>query len=154
MIKKTDYLKNLILDENKDILFIKKISKKNVHILLSRMNKDVNNVHKYSLSNIIIDILSDIDNLEKSLMLSSQDKTLDLLTEELKNILKLFDNFFIKYHITIINDIHVEFNPDIHQAIAISDVHDIKPNYVIQVMQKGYKLHERVLRPAMVVVSK
>lgn len=154
MRKKIDHLKNLIIDEKKKISLIKKISEKNVKILLNRIKKDIQNVHKYSLSNVIFSILSDIDNLEKSLTLSLENDNFNYITKDLKKVLKIFDDLFQKYHITIINDINVVFDPAIHQAIAVSDVHNIKPNYIITIMQKGYKLHDRILRPAMVVVSK
>ncbi|CAL4042613.1 Protein GrpE [Buchnera aphidicola (Takecallis arundicolens)] len=149
-----DHLKNLILDEKKKISFIKKLSEKNVKILLNRIKKDIQNVHKYSLANTIFSILSDIDSLEKSFTLSLENNNFNFITADLKKILKIFDDLFKKYNITIINDINVVFDPSMHQAISVSDLHNTKPNYIITVMQKGYKLHERILRPAMVVVSK
>lgn len=154
MNKKINDLKNLTLDVEKEISFIEKLSKKNIGILLNRIKKDVDNVNKYALSNIIVPILHDVDNLEKSFDLSSENKKLKSIALELKNILKLFHNLLRKYRITIINDVNVTFDPNIHQAIAVSEFKDVKSNYVISIMQKGYKLHERILRPAMVVVSK
>lgn len=154
MKNKINHFNNLILDEKKNISFIKKKSEKDIKIILHRIKKDVHNIHKYSLSEIIKYILSDIDNLEKSIHLSSLNKNLDFINKELKNILKCFFKLFKQYNITVINQTNVKFNPKIHEAIAISSSKEIKSNYIITIMQKGYLLHERLLRPAMVLVSK
>ncbi|QCI27170.1 nucleotide exchange factor GrpE [Buchnera aphidicola] len=149
-----NHVNNLILDEKKNISFIKKKSEKDLKIILHRIKKDIHNTHKYSLSKIIKYILSDIDNLEKSIHLSSLNKNLNFITKELKNILKYFFQLFKQYNITVINQTNIKFNPKIHEAIAISYSKEIKSNYIITIMQKGYLLHKRLLRPAMVLVSK
>ncbi|QCI25969.1 nucleotide exchange factor GrpE [Buchnera aphidicola] len=154
MKKTIDELKNIISDEEKEISFIEQLSQKNINILLNRIKKDVHNANKYALSNIIISILNDIDNIEKAIDLSSSNKNLLPVLVELNNILKLFNKLLKKNNVTIINESNIIFNPNIHQAIAISESEQIKSNFIIEVMQKGYKLYERVLRPAMVVVAK
>ncbi|CAL4320422.1 nucleotide exchange factor GrpE [Buchnera aphidicola] len=153
MINKIKIIKNLISDEKKEILFINKLSDKNMDIYLKRIEKDIYIFHKYSLSKIISSILPDIDNIEKSIALSKLDKKFQLIYIELKNILKLVMNVLNKYHVTTIYNTNVLLDPSIHQAISVSSSTTIQKNYIIEVMQKGYKLYKRVLRPAMVIVS-
>jgi molecular chaperone GrpE len=59
-----------------------------------------------------------------------------------------------KFHIKVVDPLDEPFNPDLHQAMSMIEVADKAPNTVINVMQKGYTLNDRLVRPAMVVVSK
>ncbi|RTF92784.1 nucleotide exchange factor GrpE, partial [Serratia marcescens] len=59
-----------------------------------------------------------------------------------------------KYGIEIVGDVNVPFNPEVHQAMSMMESTDHQPNHVMMVMQKGYTLNGRLLRPAMVAVSK
>ncbi|WP_343182678.1 nucleotide exchange factor GrpE [Buchnera aphidicola] len=149
-IKRISYL---IKDKKKEIFFIKKISNKNIKILLQRVKKDIKNAYKYSLSNIISMILPDIDNLERSLQAMKNIKDFNEIKHDLKKILFSFLELFKKNNVFIINDVGKLFNPNIHQAISIAKKSNFKSNYIIEVMQNGYQLNKRLLRPAMVVVS-
>ncbi|WP_367678667.1 nucleotide exchange factor GrpE [Buchnera aphidicola] len=149
-----NHIKNIIFDEEKEINFIKKFFEKNSKILLNRIKKDIKNAHQYSLSKIITSILSDVDNLEKSLELSKTTLGFEEIFLELKKILNSILNLLYTTHVSTINDKYVLFNPNIHQAIALSNSKQVKSNYILNVMQKGYILHQRLLRPAMVVVEK
>lgn len=71
----------------------------------------------------------------------------------LKNILKTFSKFLLKFNIRIIDSKNNKFNPNKHQAIAIVNSIEIKNNYIVEVIQKGYTINNRLLRPAMVIVS-
>ena len=59
-----------------------------------------------------------------------------------------------KFGMEVVGDIHVPFNPELHQAMTMMESEELEPNHVIMVMQKGYTLNGRLLRPAMVAVSK
>ncbi|MCW5197255.1 nucleotide exchange factor GrpE [Buchnera aphidicola] len=152
--KEIDNIKSLIYKQEKKLVDLKILSKKKIQIALKRSQEDIKNAYKYCLSKYIISILSDIDNLEKTIELSIKEKKFfSFISYQLKKILKSFLDLFKIYNINIINEINIPFDPNIHQAISISSSCDIQPNYVIMIMQKGYKLHDRLLRPAMVVVS-
>ncbi|CAL4042573.1 Protein GrpE [Buchnera aphidicola (Phyllaphis fagi)] len=147
-------LQNSVLKEEKKLIDLKNISKKKIKIALKRSKQEIENTYKYSSSNYIISILSDIDNLEKTIELSIKEKKyFSFIVYQLNKILKSFLNLFEMYNINVINDINIPFDPNIHQAIAISKSQKMQSNHIIIVMQKGYKLYNRLLRPAMVIVS-
>ena len=68
--------------------------------------------------------------------------------------LKQLDSAFEKSGITVVDPTGEKFNPELHQAMSMIETDDVEPNHVVNVMQKGYILNERLLRPAMVVVAK
>ncbi|CAL4320394.1 Protein GrpE [Buchnera aphidicola (Pterocallis alni)] len=146
-------IKCKIIKERKNISLLKKKKKKYIKDIFYRIKKDMNNINKYYLSDIIKSILPSIDSLEKAIELSIKDAHVIEINEKLKKIIKSFINLFKLYHIDTIDKIHVNFDPSIHQAISLLYVKNIQSNYVVNVLQKGYKLHNRLLRPAMVIVS-
>ena len=75
------------------------------------------------------------------------------LTEEDSTLKSLLDAVR-KFGLEVVGDIHVPFNAELHQAMTLMESEDLAPNHVIMVMQKGYTLNGRLLRPAMVAVSK
>ncbi len=122
--------------------------------LRRRTELDIEKAHKFALEKFSYDLLPVIDNLERALEIADKN-TSDLVSmiEGVELTLKSLKNVIYKYGIEIIGDINVPFNPDLHQAMTLIDSSDHEPNHVIMVMQKGYKLNGRLLRPAMVVVS-
>jgi molecular chaperone GrpE len=76
------------------------------------------------------------------------------LKDGVKLTLKQLNSVFEKFNIDEINPIDEKFNPNEHQAISMIESEDKEANTILNVLQKGYKLNERVIRPAMVVVSK
>lgn len=153
IINEIQDIKYQIIQERKNISFLKKKKKKNIKDIFYRIKKDMDNINKYYLSDIIKSILPSLDSLEKAVELSTKNTNIIEINKKLKKIIKSFINLFKLYHINIIDKINVNFDPSIHQAISLSYVKNIKSNYVIHVLQKGYKLHNRLLRPAMVIVS-
>jgi molecular chaperone GrpE len=79
--------------------------------------------------------------------LESYRNGVELTARQLKNV-------FEKFHLTEINPVNEKFDPNRHQAIAALEHGEVAPNTVLTVMQKGFAIHERVLRPALVTVSK
>jgi len=120
-----------------------------------RAENDIEKARKFALEKFSSELLPVIDSLEKALSLieRSNNELLPMI-EGLELTLKSLLDTVGKFGIEIISDIKVPFNPECHQAMKLSESNEIQPNYVIRMMQKGYKLNGRLLRPAMVEVSK
>jgi molecular chaperone GrpE len=116
-----------------------------------RAQADVANAHKFALENFSAELLSIKDSLEAALAIESA--TLESYKNGVELTLKQLANVFTKFNITEISPVGEKFDPHRHQAMAVVDS-DQDPNTVVAVMQKGYGLHERILRPALVTVAK
>jgi len=114
--------------------------------------EDAEKTRKYALESFSQELLTVKDSLEASL----NSETIDLTTlkDGVELTLKQLNSVFEKFNIDEINPIDEKFNPNEHQAISMIESVDKEANTILNVLQKGYKLNERVIRPAMVVVSK
>jgi molecular chaperone GrpE len=124
--------------------------------LRRRTQQDVEKAHKFGQEKFSAELLSVIDNLERALAAASahEDETVKAIYEGVDLTLKSFMDCFSRFHIETVDPMGEPFDPSLHQAMSIQENPDVEPNTVIAVMQKGYSLHGRVLRPAMVMVSK
>jgi len=123
--------------------------------LRRRVERDVENAHKYALEKFSGELLSVVDNLERAL--AASDKTSEAvkpLAEGVELTLKSFIDTLKKFQVEIVNPIGQPFSPDLHEAVAIIDAPHAEPNSVIDVLQKGFTLNGRLLRAATVVVAK
>ncbi|ATX78016.1 MULTISPECIES: nucleotide exchange factor GrpE [Reinekea] len=123
--------------------------------LRRRVEKDVENAHKYGQEKLSRELLAVADNLERA-VLSSESESADLvsLKEGVDLTLKGLKDLFIKFNIEAIDPEGNPFDPQLHQAMTMVENPNVEPNTVIAVMQKGYLLNGRLIRPAMVMVSK
>ncbi len=116
-----------------------------------RSQSDIANAHKYAIENFSTELLGVMDSLEAALAVENAS------VENFKNGIDLTQkqliSVFEKFNIKVIDPAGEKFDPHQHQAMCIVDS-DSAPNTVVQVMQKGYKLHDRIIRPALVSVSK
>ena len=121
-----------------------------------RAEQDVEKAHKYGQEKFSIELLAVVDNLERSLEVASnnEDETVKAIYEGVNLTLKSFLDCFTKFNIEAVDPMGEPFDPQLHQAMSIQENAECEPNTVIAVMQKGYTLHGRVIRPAMVMVSK
>lgn len=123
--------------------------------LKKRIQKDLENAHKYALEGFVKELLPVIDSLELGLQAASGDsEQVQKFREGTELTLKQFESVFAKFNIEIIDPLGQPFNPELHQAMALQSSADAEPNSVINVFQKGYVLNGRLIRPAMVVVAK
>ena len=124
--------------------------------LRRRTEQDIEKAHKYGQEKFSTELLTVMDNLERALAAASdyEDETVKAIYEGVNLTLKSFTDCFNRFHIGSVDPMGEPFDPQLHQAVTILDNSDVEPNTVIEVMQKGYTLHGRVIRPAMVVVSK
>ncbi len=120
-----------------------------------RAEQDVEKAHKFGQEKLVNDLLPVIDNLERAL--SSADEADEALAGVLEGInltLKSFADTLVRHKVEPIDPQGEPFDPQLHQAMSMVPNADVEPNTVINVFQKGYTLHGRLVRPAMVVVSK
>lgn len=120
-----------------------------------RAEQDVEKAHKFALEKFANELLPVIDSLERALEVA--DKTNPELTSMVEGIeltLKSLLGAVRKFGVEVIGDVNVPFNPELHQAMSMMESEDVAPNHVLMVMQRGYSLNGRLLRPAMVAVAK
>lgn len=119
--------------------------------LRKRAQADIASAHKYGVENLAEGLLPVRDSLEASLAI--ENVTLESLKSGVELTLKQLNAVFEKANLREINPVEEKFDPHRHQAMTMVE-HPGEPNQVVQVMQKGYLLHDRVVRPALVTVSK
>ncbi|MDD1012520.1 nucleotide exchange factor GrpE [Pseudomonas rubra] len=120
-----------------------------------RAEQDVEKAHKFALEKFAGDLLPVIDSLERGLELSSpDDESIRPMREGIELTLKMFHDTLKRYNLEAIDPHGEPFNAEHHQAMAMQESAEVEPNSVLKVFQKGYQLNGRLLRPAMVVVSK
>jgi molecular chaperone GrpE len=120
--------------------------------LRRRTQKDLENAHKFALEKFVMELLPVKDSMELGLSVETADTV--ALRAGMQLTLSLLKNAFDKFRIAEVNPINEKFNPDLHQAMAMQASAEVEPNTVLAVMQKGYTLNDRIVRPAMVMVSK
>ncbi|PDH35107.1 MAG: nucleotide exchange factor GrpE [OM182 bacterium MED-G28] len=124
--------------------------------LRRRTEQDIEKAHKYGQEKFSIELLSVMDNLERALTAASEheDDSVKAIYDGVDLTLKSFIDCFSKFNIETLDPLGEPFDPQTHQAMGMQENPEVEPNTVIAVMQKGYTLHGRVIRPAMVMVAK
>lgn len=118
-----------------------------------RAERDVASAHRYSLEKFGTALLPVIDSLEQALQLA--DKEADAsMREGLELTMKLFVGVLDKFEMKQLDPVGDVFDPHQHEAMAMQESEGVIPNTVLMVFQKGYKLNDRVIRPARVIVAK
>lgn len=112
--------------------------------------KEILKARIYASESLAKELLSPIDNLQRALEHSDQDVPKSLLELVLKEINQAFSNNNVKE----INPIGEKFNPNFHEALSVLEDQKKDPDEVLEVIQKGYLIEDRVIRPALVVVNK
>ncbi|MGA9335780.1 MAG: nucleotide exchange factor GrpE [Rudaea sp.] len=117
-----------------------------------RLQRDLEQARRYANERLLGDLLPVCDSLERGLAVESADvgalrEGMDLT---LKALLKVAENNGLKQ----VDPMGEPFDPELHQAMSMVDAPQAKPNSVVAVMQKGYVLNERLLRPALVAIAK
>jgi len=122
--------------------------------LRKRQERELANAHKYALERFVNELLPVHDSLELGLN-AAQDENADLtkLREGTELTLNLFSAALEKFNIDAVDPQNQPFNPELHQAMTMQPRDDVEPNTVVTVIQKGYLLNGRLIRPAMVIVS-
>lgn len=121
-----------------------------------RCEQDVEKAHKFALEKFSAELLSVMDNLERALdaVPDTEHENVRALYEGVELTLKGFLEIFNKFNIEQIDPEGEPFDPQLHEAMSMVANSEVEPNTVLTVVQKGYTLNGRVIRPAMVIVSR
>jgi molecular chaperone GrpE len=122
--------------------------------LQKRQARELENAHKFALDNFVRELLQVWDSLELGHS-AAQDPEVDVakLREGTELTLKLMGDVMGKFGVTPVDPVGEPFNPELHQAMTMQPRDDMPPNHVAAVVQKGYLLNGRLVRPALVMVS-
>lgn len=116
-----------------------------------RAQTDIANAHKYALEGFAGELLAVRDSLEAAL--ATQHNSVEAIRSGVELTLKQLSSAFDKFSIRPIDPLGQKFDPHLHQGISMVEA-DAEPNTVVGVLQKGYQLNDRVIRPAMVAIAK
>jgi molecular chaperone GrpE len=123
--------------------------------VMRRAEQDVEKARKFALERFCSELLPVVDNLERALDAAASDNEIvKPLAEGVQLTLRSFHDTLKKFHIEAVDPTGEPFDPKLHQAMTMVENGEVEPNTVVAVMQKGYTLHGRLVRPAMVMVSK
>ncbi len=120
-----------------------------------RTARDLENAHKFALEKFMAELLPVRDSLELGLAAAGDGDRVDpaKLKEGVELTLKMFADAMAKFGAQPVDPQGQRFNPELHQAMSMQEAPNSAPNTVLTVVQKGYQLNERLLRPALVIVS-
>ena len=135
----------------KDMMVREQAETQNVR---KRVQRDVENARKFALEKFVGELLPIMDNLERAMAAAGEEEAVKPVLEGVELTYKTFVDTLAKFNVTQIDPVGEPFDANFHQAMTMVPNPDMEPNSVMDVMQKGYTLNERLVRPAMVVVSK
>lgn len=122
--------------------------------LRKRLIRDQEKSRKFALERIMKDLLQVRDSMERGLEVDAESTTAAALLEGQALTLKMLAKVMQDHDLELIDPKGEAFNPELHEAMTVQPSEDLEENSVMEVLQKGYRLHDRLVRPAMVVVSR
>ncbi len=137
------------LTDNKDKIIRMQAEMEN---LRKRMERDISSAHKFAIEKFASELLQVKDSLE--LGLEAENIDVEKLHEGSQLTLKMLTTVMQKFEIEEVNPLGEAFDPNLHEAMTMQPSTEHEPNTVMNVVQKGYTLHGRLIRPAMVIVAK
>ncbi len=139
-------------DENRDRMLRMAAELENFK---KRSARELDDIRKYATENLIRELLSVVDNLERAIASAAPENENDQrLVDGVSLTLAEINKILERHYVSPIQALGESFDPAFHQAMCQEESTDQPPNTVVQEFQKGYMIHDRLLRPAMVVVSK
>jgi len=121
--------------------------------LRKRLIRDQEKSRKFALERVMKDLLQVRDSLERGLESGSEATTAEQFREGQTLTLKMLSKVMQDHDLELIDPAGEKFDPEFHQAMTVLPSAELEENTVMEVLQKGFKLHDRLIRPAMVVVS-
>lgn len=118
-----------------------------------RKEEEFKEVQRIATADLIVKLLPVVDSFERALGAAVQTRNMDALLVGLNGTMKQLTNFLEKSGVSPIESVGKEFDPSFHEAIGHTESDDLPPHTVAEEVQRGYVLHERVLRPALVKVT-
>ncbi|MGH7185289.1 MAG: nucleotide exchange factor GrpE, partial [Pseudomonadota bacterium] len=122
--------------------------------IVKRSAREVANAQKYALERLVGDLLPVKDSLDLGRAAVDQSADLNALREGLDLTLKMWETVLERHGVKAVVPTGTRFNPELHQAMTLQESKESEPGTVLSVVQKGYLLNDRLLRPATVIVSK
>jgi molecular chaperone GrpE len=120
-----------------------------------RTSRELENAHKYGTEKLLSELLPILDSLEQAMASDTKEPGAhQAVIEGVQLTLKLFADVLAKFGVNQLDPMGEPFDPQKHEAMSMQETTDVPANTVLMVFQKGYQLHERIIRPARVVVSK
>ncbi len=121
-----------------------------------RAQKDIENAHKFALDKFVPELLKVKDSLEIGTKTAKESKEANLNTfiEGSDMTIKMFSDILSKFNVEEVKSLGEKLNPEIHQALTTIETKEFESKTIAEVIQKGYKLNDRLVRPAMVIVAK
>ncbi len=119
-----------------------------------RAARDVENAHKYGVERFAAEILSVKDAMEMGLQSAAESEAESAIADGFRATLKLLDQSLAKFGISVVDPQGEPFDPEYHEAMSAQPSAAHEPGIVLMVVQKGYRIHDRLLRPARVIVSR
>lgn len=119
-----------------------------------RAEQDVEKAHKFGVEKFATEMLAVVDNLERAIEAAGDDDAVKPMREGVEMTLNMFVSGLAKFNVEQLNPEGEPFNPELHQAMSMVPAEGVAANTVVAVMQKGYTLNGRLVRPAMVMVAK
>lgn len=118
-----------------------------------RAQRDVEQSVKFGTEKLLSDLLAIGDSLEQGLK-SGAEATAQSVLEGVKLTQRQLNTMLEKHGVTVVDPVGEAFDPELHEAMTVVETGEVPPNHVVQVVQTGYCLHQRLLRPARVIVAK
>ena len=143
LLGKIEELKTEVLRARADVENIRK-----------RAARDVEAAHKYGLERLVGELLPVKDSIDLGLSAAASASDVDSLTEGMGLTVKMFDDFLDKLGVSELDPVGQPFDPDFHQAMTVEESTEAAPGTILKVMQKGFLLNDRLVRPALVIVAK
>ncbi len=130
-------------------------AKAEIDNLRKRSRRDVENAHKFGLEKFVAEVLPVLDSMELGLSAASEEGVDgEKVREGLELTLRMLQTAVDKFGVTEINPEGERFDPERHQAMTMQETDAVEPGTVVSVIQKGYLLNDRLVRPALVIVAK
>lgn len=149
--EKIDALANQLVKAQEDVLRAQAEAQNSRR----RADGEVDKARKFALERFVGDLLPVIDNLDRALSsIDQSDESFKGVVEGIELTRNSFIDTLTKYQVEQVDPAGEPFDPELHQAMTMVPNPDLEPNTVMDVFQKGYRLNGRLIRPAMVVVSK
>ena len=122
--------------------------------LRKRTIKDIENTNKSSIERVFREILPVLDSFELGVLMDTSTKEgVETFIEGQNATFKLLQSVLEKFSIEALNPEHMKYDPELHEVISMQDTDQVEQGYIVQVVQKGYRLNQRLLRPARVIVA-
>lgn len=120
-----------------------------------RLQQEVDNARKFGQKSLIEELLPIVDSMEMGVSAASEDGAeVGKIREGYELTNKMLGQLLNKFNVVVVDPTGQKFDPELHQAMSMQEGTGAEPNTVVAVMQKGYTLNERLIRPALVMVAK